>query len=61
MKHNASYRQTASFLGWVIDSGHPDLLGKLNATIRNGNYNAEFWSSETGVTIEALAERWNAS
>ncbi|MBL8813069.1 MAG: hypothetical protein JNM43_23070 [Planctomycetaceae bacterium] len=61
-KHDASYRTTANFIDWVIRS-HPaeeNILQRLNATARNGEYSADTWKQLTGKTEQELADAWRA-
>ncbi len=60
LQYDASYRDTAAFLAWVITNGNPDLLAKLNAAARSGTYSAAFWKAATGKTVDELATAWHA-
>jgi len=61
MRHDASYRETASFLAWLVNNGHPEIVGELNAVVREGKYSDEFWINATGDSIDELAKQWNNS
>jgi hypothetical protein len=56
-RHDAPYRQNGNFLNWVFGK-YPDLLVKLNASMRAGIYTEEFWKEQTGHSVEELAEAW---
>lgn len=60
LKYDASYRDTAAFLAWVIANETPDLLAKLNAAARTGTYSDAFWKQTTGKTAEELSAAWHA-
>lgn len=60
LKYDASYRDTAAFLAWVIANETPDLLAKLNAAARTGTYSDAFWKEATGKTAEELSAAWHA-
>ncbi|TWT64833.1 basic secretory protein-like protein [Allorhodopirellula solitaria] len=60
LRYDASYRDTAAFLAWVIDEGNPDLLAQLNAAARTGTYTDAFWRKTTGSTAQQLSDAWHA-
>jgi len=49
-----SYRTTAAFLNYVVESVDADLIRKLNATMREGRYRPEVWKEWTGKTAGDL-------
>ncbi len=60
-RYDASYRTSANFLNYVIAHHDKDLIAALNAAMREGRYEAEFWKIRTGHTVEELAEEWKKS
>jgi len=56
--YDKSYRTTANFLDWVIAERDKDLLQKLNAVAREGNYDEELWETWTGKSLEELNGEW---
>ena len=60
-RYDASYRTSANFLNWVIGKYDKDLIKELNATLREGRYDAELWKTRTGHTVEELADEWKKS
>lgn len=60
-RHDASYRTSANFLSWVADRNGASLIPKLNARLRAGEYNADFWKEYTGDALEDLATAWKKS
>jgi hypothetical protein len=60
-RYDASYRVSANFLNWVVANHDKELVRKLNAAAREGNYRAELWSHWTGHTVQELGEKWKAS
>ena len=57
-KFDASYRVSANFLNWVIQTYDRNLVAKLNAAARQGEYSAQLWKEATGKTVEELGEEW---
>ena len=57
-RYNASYRITANFLNWATGKYDKQLVMKLNAALRSGNYNADLWKQYTGRTPEELEAEW---
>lgn len=55
---DASYRTSANFLNWVIEHHDKDLLQKLNAAAREGNYSADLWNGWTSKTLDELGAEW---
>lgn len=60
-RYDASYRVTANFLNWAVQTYDRDLVRKLNAVAREGRYDESFWKSETGKSVGDLGEAWKAS
>jgi putative CocE/NonD family hydrolase len=48
------YRTAAMFLAWVVKTHDKDLIGKLNAAIRQGKYRDELFQSCTGKKLDEL-------
>ena len=59
-RYDGSYRITANFLNWVSQKHGADFVPKLNAVIRDGNYNADAWKQLTGQTVQELGGAWKA-
>jgi hypothetical protein len=57
-KYDASYRVSGNFLNWVTQTCDRDLVRKLNAAARRGEYNAQLWKDWTGKTVEELGDQW---
>jgi hypothetical protein len=56
--YDASYRTTANFLNWVTQSQDPEIVRKLNAAAREGNYSEQLWQDWTGKTAPELGAAW---
>jgi len=61
VQYNGSYRITANFLNYVSRKYDTNLVPKLNAAIRNGNYNENLWKNITGHTVQDLGAEWKSS
>jgi hypothetical protein len=59
-KFDASYRVTANFLNWTCEKYDGALVTKLNAAIREGNYEEGLWKKYTGHTVQELGDEWKA-
>jgi hypothetical protein len=57
-KYDASYRISGNFLNWVTHKYDKDLVRKLNAELRAGNYREELWKTYTGKTVQELGDEW---
>ncbi len=57
-KYDASYRVTGNFLNWVSGRYDTNVVQKLNAAARAGNYSEEVWKQSTGKTSPELGEEW---
>jgi hypothetical protein len=57
-RHDASYRVSANFLDWVTRTHEKDLVRRLNAALRHGEYTDGIWKELTGHTVEDLAAEW---
>lgn len=60
-KYDAAYRTSANFLDFVTRKYDKGLVPKLNAAIRDGKYNDDLWKTDTGKTVEELADEWKAA
>jgi hypothetical protein len=60
-RYDASYRTTADFLNWTVQNYDRDLVAKLNAAARQGNYNEQLWKQYTGKTASELGDEWKAN
>lgn len=58
--YDASYRITANFLNWVVQTQDKDIVKKLNAAAREGRYDEALWKEFTGRTVQELSEAWKA-
>lgn len=59
-RYDRSYRVTANFLNWVTEKYDADIVRKLNAAMRDGNYSPDIWKSKSGKTVEELGDEWKA-
>jgi hypothetical protein len=57
-RYDASYRTTANFLNWVTEKYDKDIVGQMNAAMREGNYDDALWKQYTGKTAPELGEEW---
>jgi len=57
-KYDASYRITANFLNWVTQTYDKDLIRKLNAASREGEYQDQLWKDWTGKSLSDLGAEW---
>ncbi|MEO8352411.1 MAG: basic secretory protein-like protein [Chthoniobacteraceae bacterium] len=60
-RYDASYRTTANFLNWVVSEHGKEVITKLNAACREGEYREELWKELTGETVQELGEKWKAA
>lgn len=56
-----SYRTSAAFLEWCSRKYDQNLVKKLNAECRQGEYREELWKRYTGKTLAQLGEEWQAA
>ena len=59
--YNGSYRVTATFLDYVSRKYDKNLVHKLNAAMREGNYSSQIFKDATGKTLEQLDDEWRAT
>ncbi len=57
-KYDDSYRTSANFFDWVTRTHSADLVRKLNAVCREGEYSPDLWKESTGLTLEELGAAW---
>jgi hypothetical protein len=55
-KYTDSYQTTAGFLEYVVKNHDHELVVKLNAAMRQGQYHRDLWKEYTGMTAQEL---WN--
>ncbi|MEI7729807.1 MAG: basic secretory protein-like protein [Verrucomicrobiota bacterium] len=59
-KYDGSYRVTANFLNYISEKYGKDLVPRLNAIIRDGNFNESSWNKLTGHSAQELNDEWKA-
>jgi len=57
-KYDSSYRVSANFLNWVVETKDKDFIRKLNAAAREGEYSEKVWQENTGKTAAECGEEW---
>ncbi|HWQ93326.1 MAG TPA: basic secretory protein-like protein, partial [Clostridia bacterium] len=60
-RYDGSYRISANFLNWVVQNHDKELIRKLNAVMREGEYREELWNTWTGRTVQELGDQWKAA
>jgi hypothetical protein len=60
-KYDDSYRTSASFLNWVVETHDKEFIRKLNAAAREGKYSEQIWKDSTGKSVEELGQDWKAA
>jgi len=58
VNYDQSYRVTGNFLDWVATEKDKELLKKLNAVAREGDYEEKLWKEWTGKTLPELDAEW---
>jgi hypothetical protein len=61
VKYSDSYRVTANFLNWAVETYDKDLVVKLNTACREAKYTDDLWKQYTGKTADELGEEWKAT
>ncbi|HZI33760.1 MAG TPA: basic secretory protein-like protein [Candidatus Binatia bacterium] len=56
--YNDSYRVTANFLNWISEKYDADIVGQMNAAMREGKYDDGLWKKYTGKTAPELGAEW---
>jgi hypothetical protein len=59
--YDHSYRVSAAFLSYVTDRYDSQIVRKLNAMMRQGEYKEEAFQQLTGKTVRELDEEWRAT
>lgn len=59
-RYDASYRVSANFLNFVVQTYDKDLISKLNAIMRKGEYSEDIWKEHTGKTVQELEQEWKS-
>ncbi len=57
--YDDSYRVTANFLSWVVKNYDADIVGQMNAAMREDKYKEGLWKTYTGKTAVQLGEEWS--
>lgn len=60
-KYDGSYRTTAAFLDFLVETQDKEIVRKLNETMRKGKYADTIWKDLTGKTVEELGREWQKS
>ena len=58
LRYDKSYRVSANFLKWVSEKYDPEIVVKLNAAGRLGQYKPDLWKAATQKTVEELGAEW---
>lgn len=63
LRYDARYRVTANFLNYVVEhhDTKKELIARLNAACRQGQYTDELWPACTGKTLLELNDEWKAA
>jgi hypothetical protein len=57
-RYDANYRISANFLNWVSEKYDQQIVGHLNAALRQGNYSEDLWKQRTGHSVQELGDEW---
>ena len=57
-RYDSSYRVTGNFLDWVTQKYDKEIVRKLNAAAREGNYTEQLWQDYTNKTVQELGREW---
>ncbi len=57
-RYDASYRVSGNFLNWAVQKHGANIVRKLNAASREGNYSEQLWKDWTGRTVQELGDDW---
>lgn len=60
-KYDGSYRTTAAFLEYVVQTHDKEAVRKLNDGMRRGKYSPDLWKDITGKSVEDLGREWQKS
>jgi hypothetical protein len=61
VEYNQPYRPAAAFLNYVTEKYDKDIVRKINAALREGNYKEELWQLYTKKPVKELGEEWKAT
>lgn len=63
LNYDGMYRISANFLNYVVEKYDPDqnLIQKVNAACRQGNYSDALWQELTGKSLVDLNAEWKAA
>ncbi|MCX5682154.1 MAG: basic secretory protein-like protein [Planctomycetota bacterium] len=61
IKYTDSYQTTGAFLDWAVKNTDKDLVRKLNAACRKGEYKEELFKTITGKDLNDLFEEFKKS
>jgi hypothetical protein len=59
--YDGKYRQSAHFLNYVTEKYDKDIVRKLNAALREGDYKEELWTLYTKKSLQELGAEWKAT
>ncbi len=59
-RYDASYRISANFINWVVETRDRDIVRKLNAAAREGRYVEAMWKEYAGDGLQQLNTAWKA-
>ena len=57
-RYDGSYRTTAAFLAYITDKYEPKLVTKINALLRDGQFDETAWKTLTGKPVDELNREW---
>jgi hypothetical protein len=60
-RYDGSYKVTAAFLNYVSGKYDKDIVRKLNAAMRDGEYKDELWKLYTKKSVQELGDEWKAT
>jgi len=58
LRYDKSYRISANFLKWVSEKYDSNIVVKLNAAARLGQYKPDLWKTSTQKSVEELGAEW---
>jgi hypothetical protein len=63
LNYDGLYRVTANFLDYVVENygGGKNLITKVNAACREGDYTDDLWKELTGKSLSELNDEWKAT
>jgi hypothetical protein len=56
-----AYRVTARFFVWLENRVRPSILTELDDVMKAGTYSANFWTQQTGYTVDQLWSQYGAN